>query len=161
MKHLNDSTTASPVKKIFKSWDDLLEQFDTGRTGESDDSEDMDIVNLSQALAERWEGHHIVILIDEVRSQFVLNQLKNPESVPESVTHILAMNPLASTRAREFPNIHHVTRTTQYRSTIAITSFARYITSCIGQCKWQSVLEGNFGSDVEGTNQLCLTSVMM
>ena len=138
-----------------------MEQFDAGRTGESDDSEDLDIVNLSQALAERWKGHHIVILIDEVRSQFVLNQLKNPESVPESVTHILAMNPLASTRAREFPNIHHVTLTTQYPSTIAITSFARYITSCIGQCKWQSVLEGNFGSDVEGTNQLCLTSVMM
>ena len=63
MKHLNDSTTASPVKKIFKTWDDLLEQFDAGRTGESDDSEDMDIVNLSQALAERWKGHHIVILI--------------------------------------------------------------------------------------------------
>merc|ERR1719239_2149777 len=58
----------------------------------------------------------------------------NPRAFPKNV-------PLALP-----PSFLHVTLTTPYRSTIAITSLARFI----AKCNSQVVPEGDFGSDVEG-----------
>ena len=48
------------------------------------------------------------------------------------------------------PSFLQVTLTTPYRSTIAITSLARFI----AKCKGLVVPEGDFGSDVEGTKPI-------
>ena len=48
------------------------------------------------------------------------------------------------------PSFLHVTLTTPYRSTIAITRLARFI----AKCKGLVVPEGDFGSDVEGTKPI-------
>ena len=48
------------------------------------------------------------------------------------------------------PSFLHVTLTTPYRSTKAITSLARFI----AKCKGLVVPEGDFGSDVEGTKPI-------
>ena len=48
------------------------------------------------------------------------------------------------------PSFLHVTLTTPYRSTIAITRLARFIAKCEGLV----VPEGDFGSDVEGTKPI-------
>merc|ERR1719209_1955982 len=60
---------------------------------------------------------------------------------------ILVLNPDASKSTLTLPpSFLHVTLTTPYRSTIAITSLARFI----AKCKGLVVPEGDFGSDVEG-----------
>merc|ERR1719209_1266208 len=60
---------------------------------------------------------------------------------------ILVLNPDASKSTLTLPpSFLHVTLTTPYRSTIAITTLARFI----AKCKGEVVPEGEFGSDVEG-----------
>ena len=60
---------------------------------------------------------------------------------------ILVLNPRTSDSPLTLPpSFLHVTLTTPYRSTIAITSLARFIAKCCGL----GVPEGDFGSDVEG-----------
>ena len=73
------------------------------------------------------------------------------QSFPESVRMILVVNPRSSLKNVSFtltlpPSFLQVTLTTPYRSTIAITSLARFIAKCNGLV----VPEGDFGSDVEG-----------
>merc|ERR1711971_754117 len=61
---------------------------------------------------------------------------------------ILVLNPDAVGDPHTLPpSFLHVTLTTPYRSTIAITRLARFI----AKCKGLVVPEGDFGSDVDGT----------
>ena len=50
------------------------------------------------------------------------------------------------------PSFLHVTLTTPYRSTIAITSLARFMAKCEGKV----IPDGEFGSDVEGSKPLII-----
>merc|ERR1712001_515286 len=64
---------------------------------------------------------------------------------------ILVLNPISYGSPLTLPpSFLHVTLTTPYRSTIAITSLARFI----AKCKGLVVPEGDFGSDVEGTKPI-------
>merc|ERR1719264_597975 len=65
---------------------------------------------------------------------------------------ILVLNPRTSDEIPLAlpPSFLHVTLTTPYRSTIAITRLARFIAKCEGLV----VPEGDFGSDVEGTKPI-------
>ena len=71
------------------------------------------------------------------------------QSLPDSVRMILVLNPKESDGSPLTlpPSFLHVTLTTPYRSTIAITSLARFIAKFYNLV----VPEGDFGSDVEGT----------
>ena len=80
----------------------------------------------------------------------MLSNLAN-QSIPDSVRMILILNPKDSKSPLTLPpSLLHVTLTTPYRSTIAITSLARFIAKCKG---WL-VDEGDFGSDVEGNKPI-------
>ena len=70
------------------------------------------------------------------------------ERIPESVKLILIVNPASSSRLpTTLPeSVLHIDLATPYRSTIAITTLARFIAKCEGQV----VPKGEFGSDVEG-----------
>ena len=66
---------------------------------------------------------------------------------------VLILNPRESDEGNPLtlsPSFLHVTLTTPYRSTIAITRLARFIAKCEGLV----VPEGDFGSDVEGTKPI-------
>ena len=66
---------------------------------------------------------------------------------PLSVRMILVLNPMTFKSPLTLPpSFLHVTLTTPYRSTIAITRLARFI----AKCKGLNFPEGDFGSDVEG-----------
>ena len=66
--------------------------------------------------------------------------------MPESVRMILVLNPMISDESPLTlpPSVLHVTLTTPYRSTIAITRLARFI----AECKGLVVPEGDFGSNL-------------
>ena len=141
MKYL-DASTGTRANKIFKSWLDIKKEFGVST------SSDMQLVYLTEALTKRWEGRHIVILVDEIIDKDMLIKLGD-QSFPESVRMILVVNPRAFTKNVPLtlpPSFLQVTLTTPYRSTIAITSLARFI----AKCKGLDVPEGDFGSDVEG-----------
>ena len=66
---------------------------------------------------------------------------------------ILIMNPMSRHKATygdpitaPLPHFAHVTLTTPYRSTIAITKLARFIT----ECEEVAVPDEDYGSDVQG-----------
>merc|ERR1712218_468596 len=65
---------------------------------------------------------------------------------------ILVVNPDAYERSPLTlpPSFLHITLTTPFRSTIAITRLARFI----AKCKGLVVPEGDFGSDVEGSKPI-------
>ena len=99
-----------------------------------------------------------MLLLDEIRHKSSLSKL-GEKSIPESVRLILVLNP------RDFgsdskeslghpltlpPSFLHVTLTTTYRSTIALTKLARFI----AKCKGLYVPEEDFGSDVVGTKPM-------
>merc|ERR1712001_645656 len=64
---------------------------------------------------------------------------------------ILVLNPITYNYPLTLPpSFLHVTLTTPFRSTIAITRLARFI----AKCKGKVVPEGDFGSDVEGTKPI-------
>ena len=114
-------------------------------------SSDVQLLHLAEALAKRWEGRQIVMLVDEISNKDMLSKLRD-KSFPESVRMILVLNPRESygNPLTLPPSYLHVTLKTPYRSTIAITSLARFIAKCKG---WL-VNEGDFGSDVEGTKPI-------
>ena len=108
------------------------------------------LLDLTEALAKRWEGRQIVMLVDEIINKDMFSKL-GEQCFPESVRMILVLNPDA--RGNYFtlpPSFLHDTLTTPYRSTIAITSLARFIAKCYGLV----LPEGEFGSDVEGTKPI-------
>ena len=144
MKYL-DASTGRRANKIFKSWMDILEE-----SGVSQSKKKLELLHLTEALAKRWERRQIVMLVDEIRSKNMLRKLED-QSFPDSVRMILVVNP--SSVGKPFtlpPSFLQVTLTTPYRSTIAITSLARFV----AKCKGLVVPEGDFGSDVEGTKPI-------
>jgi len=111
------------------------------------------LIGMAKGLAERWEDHQIVMLVDEIGGQFELSELGD-QSLPESVRMILVLNPDA-VDAEESPltlppSFLHVTLTTPYRSTIAITRLTHFIAKCRGLV----VPDIDFGSDVEGVKPI-------
>merc|ERR1719305_1186252 len=70
------------------------------------------------------------------------------ERIPQCVKLILIVNPKYSSDLRTTlpESFLHIDLATPYRSTIAITTLARFLAKCEGKV----VPEGEFGSDVEG-----------
>ena len=91
------------------------------------------------------------MLVDEIQNKNLLNKL-GENNLPESVRMILILNPKQSKGDPLSlpPSFLHVTLTTPYRSTIAITILSHFIA---GQ-KGQSIPEGDFGSDVVRTKPI-------
>ena len=93
-----------------------------------------------------------MLLVDEIFYKDVLSKL-GEQSFPESVRMILILNPQGSSEENPLTlpeSFLHITLTTPYRSTIAITRLARFIAKSRGLV----VPEGDFGSDVEGTKPI-------
>ena len=132
---------------MFEHWDDLLKGY--GIDNESDHL--MQLLYLTLAVDEEWEGRHVVILVDEIVHPQILNNLASchSESVPINVTLIAVVNPLFSTGLcpTSWPETFlHIDFKTPYRSTTAIASLARHIAKCQGQV----VPDGAFGTDIKG-----------
>ena len=52
------------------------------------------LFQLTKALAKRWEGRSIVVLLDEITNDKQLNRLAvNHDQIPQGVTLILVANP--------------------------------------------------------------------
>ena len=145
MKYL-DASTRGGANKIFKrSWN-LKTEFRV------DDSEDTYLLQLSKGLTEKYEGRQIVLLVDEILDRKMSSKL-GEQNFPESVRMILIRNPAESYEKNTLslpPSFLHVTLTTPYRSTIAITRLARFMARREGLL----IPEGDFGSDVEGTKPI-------
>ena len=144
MKYLK-AVTLTGGHKIVKEYDDLLREYGVPPSPSNE------LIHLAEALAKRWEGHQIVILVDEIiGSSISFAQLK--DSFPESVRMILVLNPRTHLNSTSNfpPSFLHITLTTSYRSTIAITSLARFI----AKRKGMVVPEGDIGSDVQGTRPI-------
>ena len=93
-----------------------------------------------------------MLLVDEICNKHDLRKL-GEQIFPETVRMILILNPRESDEGNPLtlsPSFLHVTLTTPYRSTIAITRLARFIAKSIGLV----FSEGEFGSDVEGTKPI-------
>ena len=117
--------------------------------GVSGSDTEMQLLHLTEALAKRWEWRQIVILLDEIFNPQMLNSLvDHVERIPQCVKLILIINPAHSSRLRTTlpESFLHINLATPYRSTVAITTLARFIAKCQGEV----VPEGEFGSDVEG-----------
>ena len=114
------------------------------------------ILELSEDLTGKFVGRQIVLLLDEIRHKSFLSKL-GEQSIPESVRLILVLNPKDFGSDSDLgepltlpPSFLHVTLTTPYRSTIAITKLARFM----AKCKGLYVPEEDFGSDVVGTKPI-------
>ena len=147
MKYL-DASTGGEAHKLFKSYSDLLEEF-----GISYRPGDTDLLQLSEGLTKKYEGRQIVLLVDEITNKRLLSKL-GEQSFPDSVRMILILNPIESkgSSLTLSDSFLHVTLTTPYRSTNAITRLTRFIAKCEGLV----VPEEDFGSDVEGTKPILL-----
>ena len=118
--------------------------------GVSGSEDEMQLLHLTEALAKRWEGRQIVILVDDIiyPDDWVNSLADHAERIPQCVKLILIVNPRFSSRLRTTlpESFLHINLATPYRSTIAITTLARFLAECEGKV----VPEGEFGSDVEG-----------
>ena len=117
--------------------------------GVSESEDKTELKDLSLVLTENYKARPIVILMDEIiRPNNILYSLAEPiESFPAKVTIIAVVNPKNSSLLPTLPeSVLQINLTTPYRSTIAITSLARFLAKSYFQLK---VPEGEFGSDVE------------
>ena len=145
MKYL-DASTGTRANKIVKGFYDLREE------NGWEPKVGLQIHFQAEALAKRFEGRQIVMLVDEISSKGMLSKMGDLV-FPETVRMILVLNPKKKSNEKPLtlpPSFLHVTLSTPYRSTIAITSLARFIAKCNGLV----VPEGDFGSDVEGTKPI-------
>ena len=142
MKCLDSSAGARAIK-YFNGWDDIREEFGVPEWGHRQ------LLLMAEAFAERWKGKEIVMLVDEILDQHVLIKLEE-QIFPDSVRMILVVNPVSESSLTLPPSFLHVTLTTPYRSTRAITTLVCFIAKCRGL----AVPEGGFGSDVEGTKPI-------
>ena len=145
MKYL-DTSTGMRANKVFNCWTDILIEY-----GVNDSKLDSKLLHLTKALAKTWKGRPIVMLVDEICNKELLEKLEE-QDLPQSVRMILVMNPdpVVEIPLTLPPNFLHVTLTTSYRSTIAITRLAQFI----AKCKGLDVPEGDLGSDIEGTKPI-------
>ena len=151
MRYLSDGIADTAIEKIFKSYQDIKKEYEvTDNVSES--KENTELLHLTDALAKKWEGRKIVMLLDEIGSGAFMNF--SDIDIHQSVRMILVMNPVMnpviSTPLILPSSFLQVTLTTPYRSTIAITSLAQFIAKNEGLF----VPEGDFGSDVEGTKPI-------
>ena len=125
LKHL-DTNTSQAKTKIFDDWRGIFMEY-----GVSGSDYEMQLLYLTEALAKRWEGRQIVILIDEILNpDLLLNSLADQaERIPECVKLILIVNPKnSSLLPTSLPeSFLHINLATPYRSTKAITSLARFL----------------------------------
>ena len=170
MKYL-DSRTNSDNPRIFKMWRDIGKNFeeDQGYAGPVKGgyteytvvkkfpppakAKQISWSDQINTLAKTWEGRQIVLLMDEIMNKELLRNMEDT-TLPESVRIVMVLNPDAfqfQSSPLTLPDSYlHVTLTTPYRSTIAITRLARFI----AKCKGLAVPEGDFGSDVEGSKPI-------
>merc|ERR1712012_37797 len=145
MKYLN-ANTGEEANKIFKGWNDMRQKFVINT------SSDTELFQLSEGLTKKYEGRQIVLLVDEIDDKDLLSKL-GEHIFTETLRIILILNPRESYKRNPLtlpPSFLHVTLTTPYRSTIAITALARFI----ARCKGLVVPEEDYGSDVEGTKPI-------
>ena len=118
--------------------------------GVSGSDRKVQLFHLTDALAKRWKGRPVVILVDEIYAPSTLKCLADhAERIPQSIRLILAVNPaLSSCLPTTLPeSFLRINLATPYRSPIAITAFTRFIEKCE---PGMAVSDGEFGSDVEG-----------
>ena len=140
MKHL-DANAGEGTRKITKGWNDVIEEFELSQSANS-----TKLLELCEGLSKKWEGRQIVLLVDEIFNKAMLSKL-GEQRFPEFVRMVLILNPILSDTPLALPDTFlHVALTTPYRSTIAITSLARFL----AKCKGLEVPEGEIGSDIEG-----------
>ena len=60
MKYL-DASTRTRVDRISKDWGDIKKEFDV-----SESYKRMELFHLIEALAKKWEGRQIVMLVDTI-----------------------------------------------------------------------------------------------
>ena len=145
LKHL-DANTSSAKTKIFDTWKKIKR--DHGVSVSVLEGEE-ELKEISVLMAQNYNDRPVVIIIDEIVSpDKMLNSLTEPsESFPANVTIIAVVNPVGSLDLPTLPeSVLQINLTTPYRSTIAITSLARFLAKSYGL----DVPEGEFGSDVEG-----------
>jgi len=143
LKHL-DANTSSAKTKIFDTWKKIKKDHSV-----SESECQGALKKISVSMAQNYKEHPIIILIDEIIfTDKMLNSLAEPsESFPANVTIIAVVNPLKSHKLPTLPeSVLQINLTTPYRSTIAITSLARFLAKGWGL----DFPEGEFGSDVKG-----------
>ena len=140
-----DAKTTKAKTKIFDTWPGIMKEYDV-----SESDREMQLVYLTEALAKRWEERKIVILLDEIfnHDRWLNSLADHADTIPQCVKLMLVVNPaFTSFLPTSLPeSFLHINLATPYRSTIAITSLARFLAKCEGKV----VPEGEFGSDVEG-----------
>ena len=107
--------------------------------------------DLSVKIAQNYKEQPIIILIDEIilPDKMLKGLAEHSESFPANVTIIAVVNPRWSSDLPTLPeSVLQINLTTPYRSTIAITSLARFLAKSYGPDVPEG--EGEFGSDVEG-----------
>merc|ERR1712038_34695 len=145
LKHL-DVKTSSAKTKIFDNWQKIKKDHGVSQSAEKEKLKD-----FSFALLQKYKGQSVVILMDEIfLPERMLYSLAEPsECFPANVTIIAVVNPIRSSYLPTLPDsVLHINLTTPYRSTIAITSLARFLAKRMGY--YVVPYEGKCGSDVDG-----------
>ena len=144
-----DANTFSAKTKIFDTWENIQEDHDSDSDSDSNSDSALELKDLAVTLMQKWKSRPIVIFIDEIYNpDIMLKSLAEPsESFPANVTIIAVLNPRNSKYLPTLPEfVLQINLTTPYRSTIAITSLARFLVKSYGL----DVPEVEFGSDVQG-----------
>ena len=159
LKHL-DTNTAKAKTKTFDTWEGILEEY--GVSGSDDKTKrskgGMQLAHLTDALAKRWTGRQIVILVDEIANDKTMPRLFDHQ-IPQCVTLLLVINPTISSSVPECKcplpeSFHFVNLNTPYRSTIAITTFVKFARFMVGQSQGLNSPDEVFGSDVQGVKPI-------
>ena len=69
MKYLDDAN-GSKENKIFKKWRNILEEFEIS----TDRAYGVQLLHLAEALAKKWEGREIVMLLDEIQNRIIMSK---------------------------------------------------------------------------------------
>merc|ERR1711963_389570 len=150
LKHL-DANTPSAKTKIFDTWKKIKKDH-----GVSDSKKEEELKEISALMAQNYKEQPIIILIDETfyPDKMLKSLAEYSESFPATVTIIAVVNPRDSSKLPTLPeSVLQINLTTPYRSTIAITSLARFLASSSDEAV---VPEGEIGSDVKGKIPLAL-----
>ena len=157
MKYLDSTLGRKRENKKCMNWRDI--RLECGISGSKKDAH-LQLLHVAEGIAKMWEGRQIILLVDEILVKEMLSQLKE-QCFPESLRMILILNPKESYKnlltlppaipedvlgSKDFGEVLRVTLTVPYRSTIAITSLARFI----AKCRDLEVPQADFGSDVHG-----------
>ena len=153
MRFLDYSTRAIANRyKWVMTWEELKTEFGCSSEpteGKRSQSDDETLLRLSDALTKVWEGQQIVLVVDEIFDKDLFSKIRD-QTFPESVRMILVVNPQLENPSILPPAFLQVTLTIPYRSTIAITSLARFMEERISL----KVPEGDLGTDVEGVKPM-------